>query len=675
MKRKLLYLLPGLLVLCHVAIGQDKSKQEKSKIKFGNVKPEDFQTKVYAIDSSAEAVVIADIGSSEIVGNNKGWFSLEFKKFRRVHILNKNGYDIANVSITLYDDGEDEEKLESLKAVTYNLENGKVVETKLDVKSAVFKDKLDKRFFIKKFTFPNIKEGSIIELEYTIKSDFITRLRPWDFQGSYPRLWSEYNVTMPEFFYYVTLSQGYNPFAITDQKSRRENFTVADTRTSGASERFSFSAEVTDFRWVMKDIPALKEESFTSTIDNHVSRIEFQLQSQRDPLVYRPYMPSWPAVSKMLMESEYFGLHLNKDNGWLIDLMTEAVKNATTPLDKAKNIFTWVRDNYTCTSHSSMDLDQPLKSKAKTRSGNVAEINLLLTAMLRKAGIVAKPIILSTRSHGLTFSAYPLLQRFNYTICRTEIDGKEYFLDASEPLLGFGRLDPECYNGHARVIDEMCFAIELNPEVLNETSNTTIFIINDDKGKSIGSLQQVPGYYESYKLRKRIKDKGKEQYIKDFEKGFGTDITITTNRIDSLKTYEEPVGVFFEFDMSQWTEDIVYLNPMFGEGLKENPFKSAQRLYPVEMPFTVDNVVSLQFEIPNGYVVDELPKQTVVKFNEQEDAVFEYRISQSGNMISLRSRIKIKRAWFDPEEYEILREFFNLIVNKHSEQIVFKKKK
>ncbi|MBL0131549.1 MAG: hypothetical protein IPP43_10825 [Chitinophagaceae bacterium] len=43
------------------------------------------------------------------------------------------------MSIRLYSEGEDEEKLDKLRAVTYNLENGKVVETKLDVKSNVFR--------------------------------------------------------------------------------------------------------------------------------------------------------------------------------------------------------------------------------------------------------------------------------------------------------------------------------------------------------------------------------------------------------------------------------------------------------------------------------------------------------------------------------------------------------
>ena len=93
------------------------------------------------------------------------------------------------------------------------------------------------------------------------------------------------------------------------------------------------------------------------------------------------------------------------------------------------------------------------------------------------------------------------------------------------------------------------------------------------------------------------------------------------------------------------------------------------------MPYTFDEVFTLQMEIPKGYVIDELPKQQVVKFNEEGDASFEYRISESGGQISMRSRVIVKRAFFDKDEYETLREFFNLIVSKHNEQIVFKKKK
>jgi Transglutaminase-like superfamily/Domain of Unknown Function with PDB structure (DUF3857) len=670
MKRKLLTLFHLLLVTASVAMAQDKLK-----IKFGNVTAADFKPTAYAIDSNANAVVIADVGSTEIVGNSKSGISLLYRNYRRAHILNKNGYDLADVEIELYTNGDAEEELENLKAVTYNLENGKVVETKLEIRSSVFKDKINKNRVVKKFTFPNIREGSIIEYEYRIKSDFIRNLQPWEFQGDYPRLWSEYNVAMPEFINYVTLSQGYQPFAVKDQKSRRDNFTISENRSAGATDRSTFTAGVTDFRWVMKDVPALKEEEFTSTLRNHISKIEFQLASLRDPFLPKSFMDTWPNVSKQLMEDEDFGLQLTKDNGWLGDEVKEAARNASNATDEAKNIYAWMRDNFTCTSHGGTQLQQSLKNVLKSRNGNVAEINLLLTAMLRKAGLEADPVMLSTRSHGYVHSLYPLMDRFNYVITRVMADGKEYYLDATEPGLGFGKLRSECYNGHARVINEEATPVELSAESLKESTATAVFIINDEKGKMIGSLQQIPGYYESLRLRSRIKLEGQEKYIKSLEKSLGVEVAISNARIDSLDKYEEPVGIFYDFDIKSEQEDIIYLNPMFGEGFKENPFKSAQRFYPVEMPYTMDQVYTLQMEIPKGYVLDELPKQTVVKFNEEGDALFEYRISSSGDNIMLRSRIQIKRAYFDPEEYEILREFFNMIVKKHNEQIVFKKKK
>lgn len=130
------------------------SAQDKLKIKFGSVTADDFKTTVYPIDSNATAIIVADIGSTEIIGNTKGSFSLLFNNYRRAHILNKNGYNIGDVQISLYTNGESEEELENLKAVTYNLENGKVVQTKLEIKSAVFKDKVSKNLVVKNLLSP-----------------------------------------------------------------------------------------------------------------------------------------------------------------------------------------------------------------------------------------------------------------------------------------------------------------------------------------------------------------------------------------------------------------------------------------------------------------------------------------------------------------------------------------
>ena len=63
----------------------------------------------------------------------------------------------------------------------------------------------------------------------------------------------------------------------------------------------------------------LKEESYTSTLDNHIAKINFQLSEYRRPLTPKNVMGSWTEVSKELLNDEDFGAQLKKDNGWLSD--------------------------------------------------------------------------------------------------------------------------------------------------------------------------------------------------------------------------------------------------------------------------------------------------------------------------------------------------------------------
>jgi hypothetical protein len=93
------------------------------------------------------------------------------------------------------------------------------------------------------------------------------------------------------------------------------------------------------------------------------------------------------------------------------------------------------------------------------------------------------------------------------------------------------------------------------------------------------------------------------------------------------------------------------------------------------MPYATDEAYILKMEVPKGYVLEELPKSIKMNYDDEGKTFFEYIISEKNGTIMLRSRVKIARTFFAPDEYEILREFFAQIVNKHNEQIVFKKKK
>ena len=151
--------------------------------------------------------------------------------------------------------------------------------------------------------------------------------------------------------------------------------------------------------------------------------------------------------------------------------------------------------------------------------------------------------------------------------------------------------------------------------------------------------------------------------------------TVQQSSIDSLSNLETPLTIKYKLEFSNDNEEILYFNPTLNEGYKKNPFVAAERNYPVEMPYTSEEVINETIEVPKGYMVDELPKQMLVKLDEEGKTFFEYRIEQSDNRISFLNRIRIHKAMFIADEYPGLREFFNIVVKKQSEQIVFKKKK
>jgi hypothetical protein len=384
-------------------------------------------------------------------------------------------------------------------------------------------------------------------------------------------------------------------------------------------------------------------------------------------------MGNWPAVVKARNESDYFGLNLYKANNWLDDDIKSIVGSSTDTLEKVKKIYAYVRDNFTCTQHSGTILqDDGLRGIMKRKNGSVAELNLLLTAMINHEKVEAFPVLLSTRSHGLAHEFYPLMDRYNYTVCVALLGDKEYYLDASEPRLGFSKLPLRCYNGPARVITGEGIPVVLSPDELKERKVTTLNMIVNDNGKWEGSLNSTLGYYESLSARDDIKEKGKDAFFKTIQQSLPTECAMQEKALEKLDEKDENLTVKVDFSMDNNGEDLLYFNPMMGEGLKENPFKSAERSYPVEMPFAQEEVYVATIEIPKGYKVDELPKSAKVMLNEN-DGSFEYIVAQQDGKVMLRSKLVIKKANFEAEDYQTLRDFYGYLVKKHSEQIVFKK--
>jgi hypothetical protein len=651
--------------------------QDKCPVKFGAVTAADFDISKLTVDTTSGAVILADVGSSSFEGNSAGWFSLVYKHQRRIRIINKNGFNLADVSINLYKNKDKEERLDDVKAITYNLENGEVVQTKLTNKE-IFEDKYDEKHMRKKFTLPSVKEGSIIEYSYTISSDFLFNLQPWDFQGKYPRVWSEYSVDIPEYFKYVFLSQGYQPFSSKTESAGREVFSIMfeGQNPFEKTQMVTITANTARTRWVMQNVPAFKEENYISSIKNHISKIEFQEQGIQFPNEpYEDVMGDWTRTSKQLLEREDFGAQLSRNNGWLNDEMKIVTAGAKTDLDKTKAIYYYVRNNIKSTNEKGILTQKDLKDVFKNKNGTVAEVNLLLVAMLRHENINADPVILSTRENGYTYTIYPILDRYDYVICRASVDTAVFLLDATRSYLGFNKLPSYCYNDYGRVIDKSTLPVSLSPDLLNEPAITNIMLFSDSiAGSWSGNITSIANYYESSKIRDKISSDGMEEYKKKVQTSYPEGFDLANIEIKNLDSSEMPVEVDGDVKFENpGNSDVIYFNPVSQNEFKDNPLKAEDRKYPVEMPYPIDDMCSLSIEIPAGYEVDELPKSVKVTFNDTE-GFFEYYISKNESMVTLHSHIKFAKATFPPEEYQDLRSFFDYIVKKNNEQIVFKKK-
>jgi hypothetical protein len=198
--------------------------------KFGKVELPELQMAAYPKDTSASAVILFDYGKSYFRYSEHDGFQVFFDRQVRIKILKKSGYDWANVQIPFYRvSNSSEEEIMNLKGFTYNLSGKEIVKEKL-TKEGVFEEQVTDNWVIKKFTMPNVKEGSVIEFSYTIKSDFLFTFREWQFQETIPVAWSEYRATIPEYFDYKKISQGYEPFSV-EAKTVNERFNITEILT------------------------------------------------------------------------------------------------------------------------------------------------------------------------------------------------------------------------------------------------------------------------------------------------------------------------------------------------------------------------------------------------------------------------------------------------------------
>lgn len=628
---------------------------------FGVVRKDDLALAVYEKDPEAEAVVLFDVGESVFFDTDRG-YDIRFTRTKRIKIFNKAGVDYAEVSIPFYVDGFGKtEIIISIEAYSYNLVNGALVKKELD-KAKVYEERINDRWRAKKFVFPDVKEGSVIEYKYVLQTPFHFNLPDWEFQDRIPTIYSQYTAKLIPFYEYVFLAQGISKFDF--QESKPDKLTRSWGSVGGGLE---FKDMI--HTYVMKDVPAFRDEAFITSPNDYLAKIDFQLAKFNSPRGGNTeIITTWPALNKELLKHQNFGKYTKSAEKLAAKILeTEINTGQKNSLEKSKQIIEYVKASFSWNGSYSKTASKSPKEFLNQKSGNAADINLFLIAMLRAAGVDAQPVILSTRNHGKIKSDYPFEHFFNYVIVLVNIDKHAFLADGTEALIAFNRIPPRCINEKGLVvIDTEVKWVDLHSSI-QSLENKNISLTLDTK---------------SLKAKAGVTIQATEFEALDYRNSFNNDSTkikesLTKSGISSvsrINTYNYdkanlPYIISYEGETSlERIDNKIVVSPFLNFPIKENKLTQKKRAHPVDFIYSKKETLTSVIDIPKGFKVVSIPEEYMVNSDLAEISL-KYNITD--NVIEAVAHYHFKKSLYISAEYDKIKLYFDMMVKKFNEEVVF----
>ncbi|WP_304201275.1 DUF3857 domain-containing protein [Flavobacterium alvei] len=646
------------------------------EFKLGKVSIAELEEKEHPKDPSATAAILFKKGEVKFEYTSEYGFQVVTKVQTRIKIYKKEGYDFANQSVPYHLESSLNEKIAFSDAITYNLVSGKIEKTKLK-SDGEFVEKVNKYWGRKKITMPNVKEGSVIEFEYTIKTGLIGSLRDWDFQLSIPVNYSEYTTYVPEYYTYKSNQTGGIVLKTTIEKnSRKVNYVYVQDNKDGtpparSNEELNFIETKTSYS--VKDLPAIKEEAFVNNIHNYTTSISNELSVVNYPNTPpKYYSTDWESVVKTIYDFDDFGPELNKTGYFEADV-DKLLTGINTSNERIEALFNYVKSNVKWDDYKGYSCNEGVKNAYKNKTGNCAEINLMLTAMMRYAGLNANPVLISTRDNGIAF--FPNRTAFNYVIAAVETPEGMILLDATEKYSKPNILPLRDLNWFGRLIrkDGTSTEINLMPKTLSRKVVNMGFAIKSD-GSIEGKTRSQYVDYEALDFRIQHLLTNKDTYLEELENK-NNKIEISDYARENDLDLSKPISEVFSFKDTKSVEiinDKIYISPLLFLAYKENPFKQEVREYPVDFGYPSVEKINVSIEIPEGYVVESLPAPLNIATAENVGS-FVFNIASSANKIQTVVTSTINEAIVPSDFYPVLKGFYQQMIDKQNEKIVLKK--
>jgi hypothetical protein len=628
--------------------------------RFGKVSKEELELSEYAPDTSAVALVLYEKQYSTVDMNATGAFALTTKTHMRIKILKEEGLDWGDFEMIYYSSVRHKETYSGIDVITFNLVDGKIVETKMPNKYIFNEDYVED---YKKLTFSaqGVKVGSVIEVKYEFTSSMYWRLDHIYFQKTIPVNLTECEVRLPDFFTFNKKMSGYHPVAFAHD--------VENSTLPTSSGPYVYNVEVD--KYSASDVPAFRKESFIFNSRQYYSGVRYDISSMRiTGVLYEDYSMSWSDVDDNYLDSEFYRRFRS---GCQFSEEMAAISAEDSDQKKIEAVVRLVQNKVSWNNEYEI-LPDPLAQVVKSRTGSNADMNCLAAGCLRELGYTVEPVLIKLRSSGILLDYQPELNPFDTFILRVVTPANNVvYLDcaASEGYLNV--LDPLMLVTNGRV---------LRPQGRSEwadltklASNSTSMYVTaalDDAGNMTGKISTKYKGEESWLVKADFTScDDEEEFIKDLEDDLDVEIEGFSSK--GLDEYSSDASYEFNYSYgSALTGDVVYINPFFVAFHSKDSFQSIARDYPIDFPFPYTISYFFNMTIPEGYAVDQLPETMYLKLPELQASV-KIQSRVSGNILQLVYNYSQAQTIGLPADYQSIRTFWQYLSDIYESMIVLKK--
>lgn len=620
-------------------------------MKWGKVSNEEKEFKECTYEKDAPAIVLFKNASVEATSY------VTFKIHIRMKILNKSGFEYSNIQLPFLS-ADYYENIENLKAQTINiLDNGDISITEVDKKD-IYTIKSDDINSTISFSFPNVREGSIIEYSYSVFSRKFGFLNNWIFDEKIPVLYSKFKANIARGRDYKVIYQG--------EKLLKK---YAETESSD--------------EWILEDLPSLKEEVYCRNIYDYSNQIKFQttgyykLSSEKFGKIQDyDYIPfdSWSKISDLVteeLENSDFSVSLFRTFG-LLDTLISPNDNDE---EKLKKIYNYVVLNYKWNNKTRIYIYRAFYEFYSSKSGSNSEINYFMYLLLKRAKLNVKLLLVRTKDLGLVQKSFPLFSQFNSLALYVELPNKSFIIDGTSPLRPYFYTSIENLNFYALILDgKNTRWTDIVPSKESKIISQLIIKIDNDKSLSYRITCKLTDYFAFMNRSFYLETKNDEDFCKKFVSNYLPYSDIDSFSISNKDNGYSPffINLKIKQTIEQSTDSLLYIKPLVFNYNKENPFKLDERKYPVDFDYPFSFSYNATIEIPENYKIEETPKNETISLPDNSGKIIiTYRIFN--DKVIVTSHLQLTKSYYSQEYYNYLKEFFSHYINRSSDLIILRK--